>query len=218
MNHSNRGRELNCWLERNKVGALHATPYKTSLQQKGRKRLKSRFIRYRFPRRSEIISVLAIAVFVCFSWSIIGFFNQLSSFILYFSLAEIGAIFAYMMAFALLESLAVTGFLVLLSALLPSSWLKNGFAYKGFVILVIATIDAILFQKVLEDEYPSILILALFSIVPLVLIAILIRVLQSMPKVQNLLVNIQDRFLVLLFVYVPIGLVSLITVTVRNLL
>ena len=51
-----------------------------------------------------MISVLAIAVFVCFTWTFIGFFNKLSSFILYFTPGEIANILAFMMAFALLES------------------------------------------------------------------------------------------------------------------
>jgi hypothetical protein len=161
---------------------------------------------------------LSIAVFVCFSWSILGFFNKLSSFLLYFTLADIAAIFAYMMAFALLESVTATGILVLLSALLPSGWLRNGFAYKGLVILVIATIDALVLQKSLGDVYPSTLTLLLLSTVPLLLIVVLIGLLHSMPRVQDLLLTVQDRFLILLFVYLPIGIISLIAVTFRNLL
>jgi hypothetical protein len=130
-------------------------------------------------------------------------------------LGEIGAIFAYMMAFAMLESLAVTAILILLSALLPSNWLRDGFAYKGFVILLIATADAFLFQKSLQEIFPSILNLVLFSVVPIALIAILISLVHAQPKVQNLLVKVQDRFLIMLFVYLPIGLISLLAVTVR---
>lgn len=172
----------------------------------------------RFPHRSDIIAVLSIAVFVCFSWSIIGFFNKLSSFILYLTPAEIAAIFAYMMAFAFLESLVATGILVLLSAMLPSSWLREGFAYKGFVILVIATIDALAFQKSLGDVYPPARTLLLLSLLPLVLIVVLLLALRSMPRLQNFLINVQDRFLILLFVYIPIGIISLLAVTFRNLL
>jgi len=164
------------------------------------------------------MSVFGIVAFVCFSWSLIGFFNKLSSFILYFTLEEIGSVFAYMMAFALLESLVVTGFLVLLSALFPSEWLKNGFAYKGFLVTVILTIDAILFQKFLPYRTPSALLLGLSTILPMAIIVIMIHVLQSRPKLQNLFINVQDRFLILLFAYLPIGLVSLLVVTVRNLL
>jgi hypothetical protein len=148
----------------------------------------------------------------------LGFLNKLSSFILYFTLAEIANIFTFMMAFALLESLALTGVLVLLSAMLPSGWLKDGFALKGLVIIVIATMTSILVQRFLEDDYPSTLMLMASSLVPLLLIALLIALVRSMPKVQNVLINIQDRILIMLFIYVPIGLLSLMVVIYRNLL
>jgi len=185
--------------------------------RKARERLNRDFIRNRFPHRSEILSVLSIAVFICFSWSIFNFFNILSSFILYFALGEIAAVFAYMMAFALLESLAVTGFLVLLSALLPAPWLKHGFAYKGFVILVIATIAALLFQRSLGTVFPPIPALAAFSLLPITFIVIVIRMLRSQPNIKNLIGKIQDRFQVMSFVYIPLGVLCLIVVAFRNL-
>ena len=161
---------------------------------------------------------MSIAVFVCFSWSLIGFFHKLSSFLLYFTLGEIGAVFAYMMTFAMLESLAITGALVLLSAIFPSRWLRVGFAYKGFVILLIMTADALLLQKSLGNVFPSLLMLSLLFLVPIVLIAILLSVLDTKPGVQNLLAKVQDRFLIMLFLYLPLGIISLIAVTFRNLL
>jgi hypothetical protein len=172
----------------------------------------------RFPHRSEVIAVLGVAVFLCYTWAIIGFLHKLSSFILYIPQGTIGAILAYMMAFALLESVAVTGFLVLLSAVLPAHWLKDGFSVKGFIALVIAATAAILFQKFLTQRFPSILELLAGSIIPLFLIAFLFVIVHSRPKVQNILLNIQDRLLIMLFIYVPIGLFSLMVVLYRNLL
>lgn len=186
--------------------------------RKARENLNRNYIGNRFPHRNEIISVFAVAVFACFTWTIIGFFHKLSSFTLYFTFAEIATIFAYMMAFALLESLTVTVSIVLLSVILPASWLKEGFAVKGFVFLIVATAAAILFQKELKDHFPSTLMLLASSVLPLLLIAILIIIVRSMPKVQNILLNVQDRILIMLFIYVPIGLISLIVVMYRNLL
>ena len=174
-------------------------------------------IRNRFPDRKDVLAVFGIAVFVCYSWSLLGFLNELSSFLLYLSVTEIGNIFAFMMAFALLESLAVTGLLCLLSAILPSGWLRDGFALKGFVIIVIATAISILFQKSL-DEYPSALILAATVLVPIALTVAIIFALRSLPRIKNILVNIQDRILIMLFIYIPIGILSLGVVLYRNLL
>jgi hypothetical protein len=175
-------------------------------------------IRKRFPHRSEVIAVFGVAVFMCFTWTMIGFFNKLSSFILYFTLGEIANIFAFMMAFALLESLVAAGLLLLLSVVLPSSWLKEGFAFKGFVILLVATLTAILFQKALRDYFPSLQMLLSYSVLPLLAIALLLWVVHSRPKIQNILLSVQDRILIMLFIYVPIGVLGLMVVMAHNLL
>jgi len=130
---------------------------------------------------------------------------------------EIGVVLAYMMTFAMLESLTITGILVLLSGFLPRRWLRDGFAYKGFVTLVILSVDALLLQKSLEMVFPSALKLSLLFLLPILLIAFLLRYLHTKPRMQNLLATVQDRFSIMLFVYIPMGLISLIAVTFRNL-
>lgn len=175
-------------------------------------------IRNRLPSRSEIIAVFGVVVFACHSWTMLGFLNKLSSFLLYFSVGEILSIFAYMMSVALLESIAFTILLVLLSVILPASWLRDGFAYKGFVIVLIATAASILFQRFLPDDYPSTLMLAASTIVPLLLIVALIVVSHTFPRLRSLLLDIQDRISIMLFIYVPIGVLSLMVVLFRNLL
>jgi len=175
-------------------------------------------IKMRFPKRSDMLAVFGVVVFVSYSWSLLGFLNKLSSFLLHFTLGEISNIFTFMMAFTLVESLAVTSVLVLLAAVLPSSWLRDGFALKGFVIVLIATATSILFQRSLEDDYPSTLLLVAVTLVPVVGTVAVLAVLRSMPKVRNILANIQDRILIMLFIYVPIGLLSLAVVMYRNLL
>jgi hypothetical protein len=96
--------------------------------------------------------------------------------------------------------------------------LRDGFAYKGFVILLILTADALLLQKSLGNVFPSTLTLLLLLLVPIALIAILLSFLQTKPRLQNLLNKVQERFLIMLFLYIPIGIISLIAVTFRNLL
>ena len=94
-----------------------------------------------------------------------------------FTIAEISEIFAFMMAFALLESLAVTGFLVLLSGLLPPAWLRDGFALKGLVVILVSLIDSIAFQQLMPDEFPSLVLLGSACLAPLILIGLLLTVL-----------------------------------------
>ena len=122
------------------------------------------------------------------------------------------------MAFAFLESLLVTGVLVTLSAILPYNWLSDGFAYKGFIVIVMATVAAIILQRTMQGELPSLPILTLIWFTPLVWTAVFIEWVQRKPRVRNVLINIAERISIMLFLYVPIGILSLIVVAVGNLL
>ena len=146
-----------------------------------------------------------------------GFLNDLPSLLLYFRLAEMAVIFAYMMAFALLESLIVTAGLALTAAILPSKWLRDGFAYKGFIFIIVGSIAAYLLQKNLRYEFPSTQMLMLNLVIPLALIALFIAVSHVWVPLQKVLLDIQDRISIMLYIYVPIGVVSFFVVVFRNL-
>lgn len=174
-------------------------------------------IQKRFPRRYDLLAVFGVAIFVCYSWTLLGFLFKLSSFVLYLTLGEIAHILAFMMAFALVESLVITAILLLLSAILPSDWLREGFAFKGFIIIIVGTVTSILFQNILHDNFPHPLVLVLFVLIPIGLSIALIAMVRSLPRIHNLINNIQDRVLIMLFVYVPLGVLSLMFVLYRNL-
>jgi hypothetical protein len=174
-------------------------------------------LKNRIPHRSEIIAVLGVSVFACHSWSIWNFLHELPSFLLYFRPAEISVVFAYMMAFAFLESLLVTAGLVLAGIILPSKWLRNGFAYKGFIFVAVGSIAAFVLQKNLRYEFPSTQMLMLNLVIPLALIALFIAASHVVGPLQTVLLDIQDRISIMLYVYVPIGLVSLVVVAFRDL-
>ena len=122
-----------------------------------------------------------------------------------------------MMAFAFLESLLVTGALVLLSAILPSKWLRDGFVFKGLIIIGMATIAAIILQRTLQGELPSTPILTLVWFTPLIWTIVFIILAQRKPRVRRILLDIAERISIMLFLYVPIGVISLLVVTIRNL-
>lgn len=195
---------------------LHELPAAAILRRKAREGLD--FVRNRFPHRSEIISVLSAAAFVCHGWSLLSFFNKLSSFILRFTLAEISEIFAFMMAFAFLESLVITAFLAGLSAVLPSTWLKDGFASKALVVIVVLTMASLGFQKFLTSSFPSPVLLLSSCLLPLVLIGLLLFLTRSYSRLQQLLAGIQDRLSIMLYIYVPLGVLSLLYIMSRYLL
>jgi len=122
------------------------------------------------------------------------------------------------MAFAFLESLLVTGVLVLLSAILPSNWLRDGFTYKGLIAILMATIASIILQRTLQGEFPTLLILTLIWFIPLLWTVVFIILVQRKPPLQRILVEAAERISIMLFIYLPIGVISLVVVTLRNLI
>lgn len=137
---------------------------------------------------------------------------------MHFTIAEIAEIFAVMMAFAFLESLAVTLFLALLSAVLPAAWLRDGFALKGFVVISILAIASITFQYFLTSGYPSLVLLAGTCILPLIVIGLLIFEMRSQLRLQQFLATVQDRLSIMVYIYGPLGLLSLVFVMVHYLI
>src|SRR5512143_537006 len=97
------------------------------------------FLSRRLPDRRAFLLVYGGVVFIVYSWALRGFFYQLSSFILYHSVGDILAIFAYMMALALLESVAAMAVLLLAAILLPEAWFRQGFAYKAFLAMLVSS-------------------------------------------------------------------------------
>ena len=175
------------------------------------------FLQKRLPNRHEMLYVLSTSVFVIFSWSLRGFFDHLPSFLQNQKPAVVFAIFSYMMAFALLESILLTGSLVLASVVLPSKWLKEGFAYKSFLTILIMTITSIRLQLSLKKEWPSKeALLPGLGIAFLVLILLIVLAYFFNP-LKKLLLDVQDRMLIFLYIYIPIGILGILIVIIRNL-
>lgn len=174
--------------------------------------------RERLPARQDRLAVLGAAVFVVFSWSIRGFLFVFPSRVMYLRAWEVFSIFMYMMAFALAESLLLAGGLTALAMLLPGSWLRQGFAYKGFLTILLGTATAILYQRSLGDDLPPKETLLLWTAAPLVLLLGLLALLHFFPRLGVILASLAERFTVFVYLYLPLGVLGLLVVVLRNLL
>lgn len=186
-----------------------------------------RRISFRMPARHEALQVFSVVLFAVFGWSIRGFLYKIPAFTLYFGLGVNLAILSYMLAFALLESLLVTCGLLLLCALLPSRFLQVGFAYKGFLIVAVATISMILFETYYRVEYFKDIMARDYSSIPPFIIgtiacgaalAALLWLFHRQPRLQRYSLHVIEQISVFTYIYVPLGLVGLFVVLARNLL
>lgn len=177
-------------------------------------------LRERLPEQREVLYVFGGVVFFVYSWAIRGFLYQFSSLRLYHTVGEIFAVFSYLMAFALVESLVIMGALIGIGFLLPDKWLRQGFAYKGFAAVVVTGIAMVWLHYYLYSlNYtlpPMSVIYFAFGIAAAGLI-VLIWVLEHIPQVKRFFLSIQERLQVFLYFYIPVGLLGLAVVLTRNL-
>ena len=173
----------------------------------------------RFPLRKEIVDAFAVIAFVVFSWAIIRFFDRMGGWLYYLTLWEVLSIFAYTQVFALVESLLVALFLLALATILPARLFRARFvAISAMLVLVTAAwaIAAHLNRETLQ-ELPMRMLAFWLGLYGLS-VAVIYVLVQRYQRVQALGEMIADRLAVLLYFYIPISLVSLAAVLVRNIL
>lgn len=146
---------------------------------------------------------------------------------LYLGLGDIVAILSYMLGFALIESTSVLAILILISILLPQNWLKVGFAYKCFLIILVTTIGLILFQgyykigyfqNLINHDYTGFTPIVIGLIMSVVILMGLLLFFENRLRLQNYMTMLMDRFSVFGYIYIPLGLIGILVVLFRNIL
>lgn len=94
----------------------------------------------RLPKFREAILVFWVAVFPIHFWSLIVYFHELPAFLLRMTLEEMIGVLAYTQVFALLESLLVTGIVILLAFILPRGWLLDRFVVNASIFVLISAL------------------------------------------------------------------------------
>ncbi len=172
----------------------------------------------RIPARGEVLTVFNFALFAIASWSVRAFLFKFPSFRLYFDIPDILSILLYMLAFALLESIALTLLLVIASALLPPTWLKSGFDYKGFLAVLVVGIASILLQYSEVPDFPPLRWLAAGTAACLLAWGLLALGLHFLPRLRTVVLGFVERFAIFSYIYVPLGTIGILVVLIRNLI
>lgn len=170
----------------------------------------------RIPSIEKILPVYAVIVMVIYTWTIFRYFWNAPSWVLYSTIGEFITIYAYMVVVNFIESLLVLLVPVLMSIILPAKWFYTRFESKG-VLLVSLGLGYLLYlnQNLYGlDSFP----LELVSWMPVAAIAILVLVfvLDRIDFLCKILLEIANRLTVFLYIFIPISLVSLLIVLIRN--
>jgi len=170
----------------------------------------------RIPKSEQIAPVYAVIVVMIYSWSLSRFFWRLPSWLYFSSMGEIAVIFAYMMVVNLIESVLVFLVPILMSIILPQKWFYDRFITKGTLLVSLGLGYLMYFDNHLQYQSPFPLEMVYWT--PAITIAILglvflIDWLGFLDKVLNELTN---RFIIFLYISIPVSLISLLAVLFRN--
>lgn len=143
-------------------------------------------------------------------------FYIVPAWVLRMNLAQLSGSMAYMLVFALVESLLVWGLLALLAVLLPKAWLWRNFLAQGMSLALVTAI----FSMVVHFNYEFLVtnrgyLLALAAAyLPCAALSLFIA--GRYPKIAVALRTILDRLTVLTGLYIFFDLVSLVVIIIRN--
>lgn len=167
----------------------------------------------RFPNFSEIVSVYAVIASMLFAWAILLFIWYLPSWLYFMGYDDLLGVFCYVIASSFVESLAFLSFLLLLSFLLPQKYFKGEFVAYGASI-ALCVIGLIMIRLGLYNAYsisiPRFKEVLVFAPIVVSLLSIKIR------PLRRALMWFSDRLVVFLYILIPLSMLSLLVIFVRN--
>jgi hypothetical protein len=180
-------------------------------------------IRARIPSRQQVLPVFSIFVFFGFSWALYRLFWYIPSWLEYLSVWKVLTIAAYVLAFALVESIIIFGLLLLFSLLFPPSIFKEKFIAIGSSLAALISIGAVLLQRKINLVYRlEILQVVIYPFAFVLILVAAVFILSLVYKRSSILARfieaIADRMVIFAYFYIPVSLLGLLVVVVRNLI
>jgi hypothetical protein len=178
-------------------------------------------LKSRLPTRQEILPVFSIILFIDFSWMFYRMFWQVPSWLYYMGIQNILVITAYTLSFALFESILVLGVLLFFSLVFPAKYFRDKFIPLGSAIAVFMGVCAWAIQrKISLLEKVELQQLLLYPLVFLVVLVVLVfafsYLFDHFKFMPRFISSIADRMVVFAYIYIPLSLLGLVVVIIRN--
>lgn len=170
----------------------------------------------KIPSLDDIAAVYAVIVVMIYAPTINLFFWKLPSWVLFSTLGDLLNIFFYAITVNFIESLMVIAAVVFLCMVLPSKWFYDHFCAKG-VMLVLLTLGFLIYLgSRMQPEMPFPWDLVRGSPVIFLCILVAVFLLDKIDRLGGFLQALANRFVVFLFLSIPVSVVALLVVFMRN--
>lgn len=172
----------------------------------------------RFPAFDQILAVYAVAAFMLFSWSLLWFFWNVPSWLHFMNLGVMFATLSYTVAASFLEGLTFLVLLLIVAFILPPTWFRDHFTPRGSAV-TISLLGLIMLRDywIVSENY-FLKPMTTFGLVLAALMAILLFLTVKFSWMAKALSVLADRLTIFLYVFVPLSILSILNVLLRNLL
>lgn len=174
----------------------------------------------RIPKIHQIAPVYAVGVALLYSWTI---YNTMRAFStnwgMFLGMDDVLGLIAYMLVGDFLESLLWIGILLGLCFLLPGSLLKDKFILRGSILTVTFLGSIMVFYLQLSDNLFVDFVLkninkwiTLFTVSTIVFLTAV----ELIKPFGEVIKSLADRFIVFLYLYLPLTFLAILVIIFRN--
>ena len=177
----------------------------------------------KLPSMQEVLPVLSVIVFIVFTWTLYRMFFQVPSLLFYMRVWDVLIISAYVLAFALFESMVVLGLLLIFSLVFPAKYFKDNFVAQGSTVVLMISMGAVALQRKMKIMYrldgwelilyPFVLLTAIVFVI--FAASYIYDRFKILPRIIN---TVAERMIVFVLLYVPLSILGLLVVFVRNII
>jgi hypothetical protein len=176
------------------------------------------FIKNKLPRLAQVYPVYAVIVILTYGWTIYWALWKLPSWLDFLPLGQIGAIFCYLMATNLIESLLALLGVIILSLILPQKWFRDLFVSRGSVLAAGVLISIMVFEYHFDKPADYFNLYPLYFLWTFLLAVVLAFLAGWIPTVRKTVEVFSENAVIFLYISLPLSLLSLIAIIVRNLI
>lgn len=171
----------------------------------------------RLVSKDNAIIVFAAIIFIVHVWSIYNLLREIPAWILRLSSWDLAGVISYTLMFALVESIIVLVFLLVLAALLPGKIFRDKFVSISTVFIFLAAVWVVSFRY-LEDRIRSWGMTGMLLLLALALATFVIAylVVLKSEKADHMLNSLMQRVTLLSYLYLFIDITALVIVVSRN--
>lgn len=170
----------------------------------------------KIPKLQDIAPVYAVIVMMIYPWTLTRYFWKLSSWILFASVGDLAALFAYMVVVNLLESILVLLVPLAMSVVLPQRWFYDRFKTRSISLVLFGLGFLIYLNRNLHADAPFPLTLVRWIPLAAVAILVLVFLVDQVGFLRKVLEEVANRLTVFLYISIPISAVSLLVILLRN--